>query len=622
MVVDNIKVFKEWSGKWSVAIFFVTVLAVVIRSIPSWINAAWGCDFGIYYGLTRSFVSTQNLFNTYSGWGSSYQYFPVLYTITGGVHWLTGIELITIMPKIAPIFGGLSVLLFYFVIKEIFKDKKIAFLSMVLFAVMPFHVYQTSHASPLTVGHFFMMLSLYFFLRYRKDFRFIFPLFVSTGLLIMSHHLTTYFYLISLVMIVFIENIRTNEWTSWVKKDVLYVMITSLGIFLYWALVAIPVYENFMSLGISLGSIHLRSYILIVVFYLAFLMMFAVIKLVRRFVVQKKKKQITSKSVIVKFSATLAICLSVMGIFYFVKLPWNNISFTVLSIIYAIPLLLVFSFSVAGFPCIQKQQNSSVILGWFGAVFFSLFFSVFTNTSSLFPDRHFEYMMAPLSVITIYGINAVLIGLNTTKETKTNTFFNVRKRLGVFSFFKKMSLRNQSTLLVVIVVLLMTSNAISVYPSQVSLNAFHEAITDENISCINWLDDNVDKNNSIIASDHRLARVAEAVGFNSTNDETNFLWVTQDFMDDLVELEGIGKSYSKITHIIIDDIMKERVVNVGFGQIFYMTDESYDKFSDQPFELVYRNVTLDSDGFEKSWSEIYVVNWSYINSYLSEKKWT
>ena len=106
------KIVKNWYF-W---IIVVTALAIIIRSIPAWTNAAWGCDFGIYYGLTKSLVENQDLFNPYSGWGSSYQYFPVLYAITGGMHWLTGIDVLTIMTKIAPIFGGLSVLIFYFVI--------------------------------------------------------------------------------------------------------------------------------------------------------------------------------------------------------------------------------------------------------------------------------------------------------------------------------------------------------------------------------------------------------------------------------------------------------------------------------------------------------------------------
>ena len=224
-------------------IISITALAIVIRSIPAWINAAWGCDFGIYYGLTNSLVENQGLFNPYNGWGSSYQYFPILYAITGGAHWLTGIDVLVIMPKIAPIFGGLSVLIFYFVIKELFGNTKTALFSMLIFAVMPFHVYQTSHASPLTLGHFFMMLSLYFFLKYRKDIKYTLPLIVSTGLLIMSHHLTTYFYLIALIMIFFFENATVKEWTNSAQKDILYIVVASAGIFAYWRFIATPVYE-------------------------------------------------------------------------------------------------------------------------------------------------------------------------------------------------------------------------------------------------------------------------------------------------------------------------------------------------------------------------------------------
>jgi len=212
---------REIIKNWFFWLIVITVTAIILRSLPAWTNAAWGCDFGIYYGLTNSLVDNQELFNPYYGWGGSYQYFPVLYAITGAAHWITGIDILTIMPKIAPIFGGLSVMLFYFVVYELLGDRKKALLSSLFFAVMPFHVYQTSHASPLTIGHFFMMLSIYFFIKFRQDARFITPLFISTILLIMSHHLTTYFYLVSLIFIVFVENASKKEWTPSLKKDVL-----------------------------------------------------------------------------------------------------------------------------------------------------------------------------------------------------------------------------------------------------------------------------------------------------------------------------------------------------------------------------------------------------------------
>lgn len=607
---------REIVKSWYFWIIVVTGLAIVIRSIPAWTNAAWGCDFGIYYGLTNSLVENQDLFNSYSGWGNSYQYFPVLYAITGGMHWLTGVDVLTIMPKIAPIFGGLSVLIFYFVIYELLGDKKKALLSMLLFAVMPFHVYQTSHASPLTVGHFFMMFSLYLFIKFRQDSRYVIPLSISTILLVMSHHLTTYFYLISLIMIVFVENASIKEWTRSLKKDVLYILATSGLIFSYWMIVATPVYESFMKSGLKLGSIHIGSQYTMLLFYLGFFLMFGIIWLKRKLNLFTVRKQPSVNSAIFKFSLTMIICLSVMGFFSLAKLPWTNFSFTPLSILYSIPLLLVFGFAIAGFRYTGSAKNGHFIRGWLLAIVFSFVFSIVTNSTTLYPHRHLEYMMAPLSIISIFGISAIFLNLRYEKISSFTNKIRATKKPAIY-FFKKSSLLQKRNIIYLSVILfLVTANAISVYPSHVALNASYEVITNEDLASIDWMKENLDKNRTVIASDHRLARVAEAVGFNTTLDEASIIWISEDFVDCLFELEGIGKNYSRITHVLIDDILTERVVHVGFGKIFYMTNESYEKFSYQPFELIYRNATLNPDTEEESWAEVYTVNWTFIKEIL------
>ena len=122
---------RKLAKNWLFWLLIITGVAIILRSLPAWTNAAWGCDFGIYYGLTKSFVESGELFNTYSGWGGSYQYFPVLYAITGFAHWITGLDVIVIMPKIIPIFGGLSVLVFYFFVNELLGDKKMVVLCRV-----------------------------------------------------------------------------------------------------------------------------------------------------------------------------------------------------------------------------------------------------------------------------------------------------------------------------------------------------------------------------------------------------------------------------------------------------------------------------------------------------------
>ena len=607
---------REIIKNWFFWLIVITVTAIILRSLPAWTNAAWGCDFGIYYGLTNSLVDNQELFNPYYGWGGSYQYFPVLYAITGAAHWITGIDVLTIMPKIAPIFGGLSVMLFYFVVYELLGDRKKALISSLFFAVMPFHVYQTSHASPLTIGHFFMMLSIYFFIKFRQDARFITPLFISTILLIMSHHLTTYFYLVSLIFIVFVENASKKEWTPSLKKDVLYILAASGLIFSYWIFIATPVYDSFMRSGFSVWIININSSYTIILFYMLFISMFGIVWLKRRlnlFIVREKP---TAKSAIIKFFLTMTICLTAMGIFSVVKLPWTNFSFTPLSIIYSLPLILIFAFGVAGFRYTRFIQNGSFVRGWLLAILISFVYGLLTNSSAILPHRHFEYIMAPLCIISIFGISGIFLNLNYERLSKFTERFHHISKPSLYYFKKSSLLQKRQFIYIAVILFLVSANAVSIYPSHVALNASYEVITDENFAVIEWMDENFDKNNSVIASDHRLARITEAVGFNTTLDESSVIWISENFTDYIYELEGIGKNHSRITHIIIDDIMKNKVVHVGFGKIFYMTNESYEKFSYQPFELAYRNATLNQDMEEERWAEVYTVNWTFIKEIL------
>ena len=93
------------------------------------------------------------------------------------------------------------------------------------------------------------------------------------------------------------------------------------------------------------------------------------------------------------------------------------------------------------------------------------------------------------------------------------------------------------------------------------------------------------------------------------------------------EVFGIGKNYSRVTHVVVDDVMKNKGVHIGpKGGVFrtiYMTNEtwnaSYLKFKKQPFELVYRNESrrIDSITLEPiHWAEVYAINWTYIESVI------
>lgn len=606
------KLTREILKSWFFWLVIITGLAITIRSIPAWTNAAWGCDFGIYYGLTNSFVENKELFATYTGWGGSYQYFPILYIIMGAAHWITGLSILTIMPKLAPIFGGLSVLIFYFVVYELSKDRKKALLASLFLAVLPFHVYQTSHAAPLTIGHFFMMLSLYFFIKYRQHVKYSIPLICSTVLLVMSHHLTTYFFLITLIAIMFIENASQKQWTDTLPKDICYILLTSGIVFSYWIVIAKPVFESFMARGIQFGSLRLNSQSTLLLFYIVFFSLLAVIWVKRRYnLFLRDVRTPTPRSCLMKFFLSLFTCLVLMSAFFMMSLPWTNFRFTPLSILYAVPLLIIISFGVAGFRFTRSTPSGLFIRGWLVALLISFCYVLLTKNSTMPPDRHLEYIMVPLSMIAVYGLYGVFSGrpstaqLYQTDKTTSNAFLR--------HLTHKSQLISKSQLIfILLIVALVASNAMSVYPSFSSLHAADEEISTEDISVIEWMEHHLDKNTSVIASDHRLSRMAEAAGFNTTVDEASAIWTEENLSSYLFELDGAGKNYSHITHVIIDDSMKNRVVHVRFGEIVYMTNASYEKFLQQPFELLFRNVTFNEEGEERDWTEVYQVNWTFI----------
>jgi len=645
--IKNLKP-KKLLKNWVFWLIIITGLAIIIRSIPAWIHAAWGCDFGIYFGITKTIAETKVLFPSYTGWGSSYNEFPVLYLINVFAHWVTGLDIIIIMPKLAPIFGGLSVFIFYFVARELTDTKKIALVASLFFAFLPFHVYQTSHASPLTFGHFFTMLSLFFFIKYRKKNKYFIPLIISTILLIMSHHLTTYFYLITIIGIIFVENVSQKNWTLTLRKDIFITVLTSLMIFSYWAFVAKTIYERSMAM-FKIGSIHIEPIFIVISFYILFAFLFKIIKLLRRFnefLIKKhekpsqnnikrviiniiwtfypfvKKEWPKSKNRIAKFFLIFVILFGLMTFFSIVDMPWLGFTLTFESILYALPLLIAIVFGIIGFRYTGYDNKGFFIRGWILALTISFVIMLATNNTTFFPHRHPEYIMAPLSITIVYGIGSIF---SDPHHKKTMSELENRKDLKFKYKTNKFKISQKSRLIsTLIVLLLITSLSATTYEVHKMLDQSREEITNQDYDSIKWIGNNLDKNKSLIVSDHRLERMAESVGFNTSQDEIIKLWTAENVSEYIDELIGVGKNYSRITHVIVDDIMKNQLVHIGpFRGKFrtlYMTNETwtaaYDKFTQQPFELVCKNTSIDINSETEEpihWTEVYMINWTYID---------
>lgn len=588
--------------RWAFLLLLVTGVAILLRSLPSLLNAAWGVDFGIYYGLTNSFVETKSLINAYDGWGGSYQYFPVLYAITGFAHFITGIDTIQLLPKIAPIFGGLTITILYFIVYELFKDRNIALISSILLATATFHVYQTSHAAPLTIGHFFMMISLYFFIKFTKKSTYILPLLISTGLLIMSHHFTMYFYIISITFMLFAYVYNNHTVITKSYHLFSYVLFASTAAFLYWMFIATPVYNGFMN-----EKLFVSSPSVILIYYLFTIGGFFVFRN-RDFLKEHlpsvthilPKLTVTKKMIIVFCSLFFASLIAIKT-----GIPGVYISLTPLAVAYSIPMILLASFSLAGFSLIKEQHNGYLVYGWICALLGSFLFSIFS--AQLMPDRHLEYLIIPLCIPAALSIY-YLMHTHTLKEVKS---ILPHQPFAIQPDPSKLHLR--TVLVPVLVISLVIANTMAAYPTIDALDTLDERVSDPCISVLHWMEGNV-SNTSVIASDHRLSMLCWAKGYNITYGQSNITWTSENIHLCLLELKRLN-----ITHILIDDIMREKIVNVDVGNYYQITNASYEKFLDTPFTLIYRNATINDNNEEIHWVELYKINYSQIPTSFYEE---
>ena len=591
-------------GEKNIAIILslIVAFAIFIRLLPSLLYGAWGNDLGIYYYIVKKMVESKHIFISYTGWGSSYNLFPILYIFAILTHALLGIDILKALLFVGPIFGGGCSLLIYLIAREINVPKNVALLSSIILAVMPVHAYQTSHSAPLSVGHFFFLLSILFYIKSHKSRKWIPPLLFSTLLLILSHHLTTYMYLITILAITIWKNLINgkNE-----KESILYLLYASTLTFLYWGFIATPVYHNFMKgnvFGYTLNSIHIIAMWYFLLFIIAFLSM-------KEWKIPYKIKIKASNGMLFIFGFAIAILSALIGQLFRIH------TLTLQFLLWSIPTALSVGFATIGWFNSKDEYTHP----WLLAIIISLFASFFFNFHSLIPERHIEYMCEPLSIFASYGIVASI--------SKIKLPFKIHLP------------RHAPT--GVVVGVLIVANAVSIYPMGEHAANIGEGIPDVTLNAINWMMGNVSKNLSI-ATDHRIGMLLFANGFNTTYDRLgktwypHKIWMAESWENCSDELNGIqeNQSYGRIYYVVIDDIMEKYGVFTGKGETIELKNESIEKFEKEPFILIYRNCsykgtpppkindTIDymdrhNETFMKNvlhWVEVYKIDWKYIEN--------
>lgn len=620
--------------KTPAALISISIMGILIRIFPTIRGFAIGNDFGIYYTILQDFVRTGAVVRTFkSPWGGAgYGDFPVMYWIILGIWKSTGISYTELLIKVPPIFGGLSSIIIFFIARRLTGKDSVALLAAIFDAVNPILVFQTSLSSILVFGHFFGLLTVLSFLLYMDNRRYLIGVLLSGALLIASHPLSTFMYLMAIVGISLASLLESSSLRK--RFDLAFVVYTlSAMTFLYWYLF-FPGFRGFISGGI----LHLQAWVVVITYFTVISALFAFpYEKIRPFVSKILHSTKRNRKTIIILSLTAYLVASITAMVLLVRLlP----AFHAVDALDLIPLLMDAFLGLIGIT-FAEGKFKIVILGWLSLLFIAFLYSVATWNMVLYPGRYFEYLFEPLSILEALSIVEILRSTHASVESRLTHFRpeTYRKNIddlaegrktGLIILLKALwklrlqlrrsSMSNARSFAVIgLLVIVVASSAVTPYQVGTTVTpSGNQSINIPDYKAAVWLDQNSSRNYSI-ATDHILGLLLDGYNLTGTFESISFLWNSTALNSSVIkELMGNYASsslnYTPVGYILIDNYMFKNgvwgfdgLVN-PYAKPIPMSNASFLKFFQEPFRAVYFNYTSSN-----SWALIVQVNWSYMD---------
>ena len=620
---------------WKTALVLTIVgfVAVFIRIYPTMGNFAFGNDFGIYSTIARDFLNSGRIFETFrSPWGGAgYGDFPVMYWIVLGLSRISGLNYATLLVKVPPVFGGLCSIIVYFIAYRLTKNSLVSCLAAMFDAVNPVIAYQTSISSILVFGHFFGLLSVLFFISYLDDRRYFLPFLGAGILMVLSHPLSTFMYLLAILGITLAYLARRQSLGERLKLAAAIYPLSTF-IFAYWFLF-FKGFSSFMSGGV----LHLPASLIIFAYYaVVTLLLFFPIERLLKLRQNSRNDPVSNNNLWLYLSMAAYATVSTAAIIIILDLVPGLSPVDVLSFI---PLILDGALAIMGMY-FARGTLRQITAGWIFLMGLALLYSVVTWNMVLYPGRYIEYLFEPLSILEAVGTVSLfnLFMKNHYKDHPHSSIFRrskliitVKGQRTVFGMLKRSALNflesmggryNRTSAFGVLLLLFVLIAASAATPYQVGnmvTPSGNQAISLPDYEAAKWLQYNADRNYSV-ATDHILGLMVDSYNLSGAFEDINQTWTETGFGNQtLHELLGReyspSQNYSPVGYIFIDNYMLSQGV-WGYGGLsnpyhkpIKMTNQSFLKFLYPPFVPVYFNNTTGN-----TWSLVIQVNWTWINS--------
>ncbi len=569
----------------------LTFLLVFVVLEPFLSYSLFGSDTGEYYRLTADLVSTGSIPHgaAYAGWGSAYPDFPGIFLLGGGAAEALHLSVFTGLTVVVPVVAVLSVLPLFLLFRRLYPSDNVALLGAAIASVAMPRMFSIAHPAPLALGDFLCVASLWMLLESRTDRRWYLPLSLTAGALILTHHLSSYFFAISaLGGILFLELWRPGLWSRrFPLREFVFLAAFLTATFGFWfygtsefvAKVLLPGFGG--SSGVGFGALEVGGLVAIA--------LAAVLVRWRRTHYRRRGRWIrlpTDRSLLRDAVAIAVGVFGIVSLLLVVPIPGTSQTTSRAALLWFAPILGLAIFCAGSRRSLSPARMGPFALAWLGVLSLSAvtmlglaslgtslprYAAAVGFADTLSPGRHVEYLFIPLGLLMAVGL-ARLVARAGDRHGRRALF---------------------ATAVAVLVVV--AANAAIVYPPQSDFGGFEEGLTHGDAALWMWVGIAI-PTSAAVATDHRLSSMI--FGFDG-NPAT---WVTTaaifegpngSWVDAYEELVSVGVPNPADPHpidfVAVDSVMYTGVALDPSALALPISSAAIEWFEKLPFLPVYEN---------------------------------
>ncbi len=564
-------------------LFGLAIFLVFLVLEPYLSYAVFGSDSGEYFRLTADLVATGRLptGSAYGGWGTAYPDFPGIFLLAGAGSEALGLGPFTALTVIIPVVSVLSVFPLFLLFRRIYPYDPVALLGAGFASVAMPRLFSIAHPAPLALGDFLAVAGIWMFVEGRRDARWYLPLALTSGALIVTHHLSSYFFVLgALGGLLLLELWRPGLWSRrFPLRELVFLGGFASATFAFWffgttsfvAKVIDPVFKHPPPTPELFAGFEGAAVLVLVVCGLLIAWRRA-----RRPSAKLWVRLPTDRSV---WRDALIIAVGVFGgiaVLLVVPIPGTMQTTTVGAILWFSPVIVLALFASGSRRAPRPARLGPFAITWFAAIALSAGVtlasgaisgtSVASLASALPPARHAEYLFIPLGLLVAIGAARFLA--------------RVHDRAGRRAFLAG----------VVGITVLLAANAAIVYPPQADFGGFEEGLTHADSGLWLWIGI-AEPPTAVVASDHRLSSMIFGFDGNpATWDSTPSLFTGSNWSEARAELaasDAPNAPARPIDLVVVDSVMHFGVALNPSGSALPLSAAALMWFQSAPFVLIY-----------------------------------